>query len=159
MKVNTLRFGEIDIADEKILTFAHGIPPFDECTRYTLINSEETAPFLWLQSLDDPELALSVINPFRLFPDYAPAVSDDVLETIGDPPHQDILVLTVSVITKDYEKMFTNLVSPILINPHNNQARQIIMENSPYLTKQPIYEQVQAIVIGGTADAGSDPED
>ena len=110
MKANTLRFGEIDISEDKILVFEHGIPPFNDCIRYTLINSEETEPFLWLQSLDDPDLALAVINPFRLFPDYTPAVSDDVLEAIGNPPHEDILVLTVSVISKDYEKMFTNLV-------------------------------------------------
>ena len=158
MKVDTLRFGEIDISDDKIIVFENGIPPFEDSTKYTLINSEETEPFLWLQSLDEPNLALAVINPFRLFPDYAPAVSDDILETIGNPPHEDILVLTVCVILKDYEKMFTNLVSPILINPSNNQARQVIMENSPYMTKHPIYERVQALVIGGNANAGIDSE-
>lgn len=158
MKINTTRFGEIEIAEEKIILFQGGLPPFDDCVRFSLINSEETDPFLWLQSVDEPALALAVVNPFRLFPDYTPAVTDDILDSIGNPPDEDILILSVAVITRDYQKMFANLVSPILINPHNNSARQVIMENSPYLTKTPIYEQVQALVMGGTVNAGSDTE-
>jgi len=156
MKINTLRFGEIEIAEEKILNFEHGLPPFDHCQKFTLVNSEETDPFLWLQSVDEPELALAVVNPFRLFPDYTPAVTDDILDALGNPPDEDILILTVAVITREYQNMFTNLVSPILVNPHNNRARQVIMDNSPYLTKTPIYNEVQAVVIGGTVNAGSD---
>ena len=158
MKINTLRFGEIEISEEKILNFDHGLPPFDHCLRFTLINSEETEPFFWLQSVEEPDLALAVVNPFRLFPDYTPAVADEVLDALGNPPDEDILILTVAVITRDYQNMFANLVSPILVNPHNNRARQVIMDNSPYLTKTPIYDEVQAIVIGGTVDAGSHTE-
>ncbi|MCL2081873.1 MAG: flagellar assembly protein FliW [Oscillospiraceae bacterium] len=159
MKVHTMRFGEIDISEDKVLVFENGIPPFNECTKYTLICSEETDPFLWLQSLDDADLALAVVNPFRLFPDYAPSASDEVLGTIGNPPYEDILVLTVAVISSNYREMSTNLVSPILINPHTNQSRQIIMENSPYATKQPIYDRIEALVIGGEINVGSNPED
>ena len=162
MKINTVRFGEIDIAEEKVLTFEYGIPPFDNCTRFTIINSEETEPFLWLQSLDELDVSLAVVNPFRLFPDYSPIVNGADLERIGSPSDEDILVLTVAVIPRKYENMTTNLLSPILINPHNNSAQQIIMENSEYTIKQPIYEQVLALLNsdeseGGCKDAGINP--
>ena len=149
MKINTLRFGEIEIAEEKILEFEHGLPPFDHCQKFTLVKLEETDPFLWLQSIDEPELALAVVNPFCLFPDYLPAVTDDVMEAMGNPPDEDMLIFTVAVITREYQNMYTNLVSPIMVNPHNNKARQVIMDNSPYLTKTPIFNEVQALVTGG----------
>ena len=160
MKINTIRFGEIDIAEEKILSFERGLPGFSDCFRFTIISSEETDPFLWLQSLEEPDVALAVINPFRLFPDYAPVVNETDLERLGNPSDEDILALTVAVIPVKYENMTTNLVSPILINLKNNQAHQVIMENSSYQVREPIFERVQELLgedtEGGGTDAGSD---
>ncbi|MDR0292697.1 MAG: flagellar assembly protein FliW [Oscillospiraceae bacterium] len=164
MKINTIRFGEIDIAEEKILTFEKGLPGFNNCFRFTIISSDETDPFLWMQSLEEPDIALAVINPFRLFPDYAPIVNETDLEYLGNPSDEDILALTVAVIPVKYENMTTNLVAPILINLKNNQALQVIMENSQYQIKQPIFERVQQLLAGqdgqeaegGGKDAGSD---
>jgi flagellar assembly factor FliW len=156
-----VRFGEIEIAEEKVLDFEGGLPGFGDCCRFSIISSEETDPFLWLQSLEEPDVALAVINPFRLFPDYAPIVNEADLEKIGNPADDDILALTVAVIPVKYENMTTNLISPILINLSNNKARQIIMENSNYQIKQPIFEEVQRLLTeedaeGGGTDAGSD---
>ena len=161
MTINTIRFGEIDIAEEKILNFVNGLPGFSNCFRFTIISSEETDPFLWLQSLEEPDVALAVINPFRLFPDYVPVVNETDLDVIGNPSDEDVLALTVAVIPVKYENMTTNLLSPILINLQNNQARQIIMENSGYQVRQPIFDQVQQLLTGqeeegGGTDAGSD---
>jgi flagellar assembly factor FliW len=161
VNINTVRFGEIEIAEEKILHFEGGLPGFDNCLRFSIISSEETDPFLWLQSLEEPDVALAVINPFRLFPEYSPVVNEEDLGKIGNPADDDILALTVAVIPVKYENMTTNLVSPILINLKNNQARQIIMENSSYQVKQPIFEEVRRFLTeegteGGGTDAGSD---
>ena len=161
MRINTIRFGEIDIAEEKILKFENGLPGFEGCFNFTIISSEETAPFLWLQSLEEPDVALAVINPFRLFPDYTPIVNETDLERLGNPSDEDVLALTVAVIPVKYEHMTCNLVAPILINSKNNKAHQVIMENSSYQVKQPIFEMVQRILEseeaeGGGTDAGSD---
>ena len=164
MKINTIRFGEIDIAEEKILTFENGLPGFDECFRFTIISSEETDPFLWLQSIEDPDVALAVINPFRLFPDYSPVVNEVDLEQLGNPSDDDVLALTVAVIPVKYELMTTNLLSPILINLKTNKAHQVIMENSSYQVREPIFDRVQQLMgteagdatEGGSMDAGSD---
>lgn len=156
MKIRTSRFGEIDIAEEKILHFEEGIPPFEDFKSYALITSEDTEPFLWLQAVNEPDLAFAVINPFRLFPDYAPTVPEYALESIGHPPDEDILVLSMAVIPQDVSSMTTNLVSPLLINAKTNIGRQVIMDNSPYLVKTPIFDEVGALLNGGDADAGSD---
>ena len=159
MLINTSRFGEIDIPDEKFIEFAAGLPGFEQCKRFALISTEETAPFHWLQSVEIPDIALAVIDPFKIFPDYAPRVSETMLSDIGSPPDEDILLFTVAVIPGEVSNMTTNLVSPILINAKTNAARQVILEGSNYQIRHPIYELVCNLLNGGANNAGSDPQD
>ena len=58
MKVQTKIFGEIEIGDDKIITFPGGIIGFPEMTKFTLLFDEEKKPasIHWLQSLDEPAL-------------------------------------------------------------------------------------------------------
>ncbi len=156
MKINTTRFGEIDITDDKIIHFKDGVPGFENCKRFALITTEETDPFLWLQAFEETDISLAVINPFRLFPDYAPSVSSELLNDIGAPQDEDILLLTVAVIPRDFTRMTTNLVSPILINAKENIGKQIILENSEYQIRQNIYDKVNALLnSGGGQDAST----
>ena len=57
MKLKTRVFGEIDIDDEKIITFENGIIGFPDLKRFTLIfNEEKKGGISWMQSLDDCRL-------------------------------------------------------------------------------------------------------
>lgn len=149
MKIHTSRFGDIDIDNEKLITFQEGILGFEEYSDFALITSEDTDPFMWLQAVEEPDLALSVLNPFKLFGDYKPMVPESALADIGKPTDEDIILLAVSVIPKDALRMTANLVSPILINARTNLARQVVLENSPYMVRQPIYEAIHNLVNGG----------
>ncbi|WP_416145176.1 hypothetical protein [Planococcus koreensis] len=47
MKIHTTQFGEIDVADESVMTFEKGIPGFEEFKEYALIpaDASESSPF------------------------------------------------------------------------------------------------------------------
>ena len=83
MKVNTRLFGEIEVAEDRIITFTQGLMGFEEYTRYTLIyNSEKKGRIMWLQCLDEPQLAFTVSmqpsGPARQScPPHDPAAPDD----------------------------------------------------------------------------------
>ena len=67
MKLKTKHFGEIEIDESKIIHFPTGIIAFEEQKRFFIIdNPDENIPFSWLQSVDDPDLAFVIINPFYL---------------------------------------------------------------------------------------------
>lgn len=155
MQLNTVRFGEIDIPDEKIIKFAEGIPGLEHLKRFALISNEETEPFKWFQAMDDPEIALVVIDPNILFPKYYVNVPPDVVEELKLDDGDDTLILAVAVVPRDFKNMTTNLVSPIVINASKNLGKQVIMQNTEYLIKQPIYDLLQEYVNGGVLDAGS----
>ena len=60
--IDSTRFGSLEIPDDAVIEFPTGLIGLGG-TRYTLIAREESAPFLWLHSIDDPSLALPVTQP------------------------------------------------------------------------------------------------
>ena len=84
MKVNTKVFGEVDIADDKIIEFAGGIIGFPELTKFALIHDEEkgSGSIHWLQSMQEPAFAMPVMDPLLVVPDYNPEVDDELLKKI-----------------------------------------------------------------------------
>ena len=64
MKVKTSRFGEREVDASRIITFTEGIPGFQECRRYFLMEHDVKSPFAWLQSLKKiDELDVDYIVP------------------------------------------------------------------------------------------------
>ena len=57
MQVRTTRFGNVEIAEDRVIMFPNGLLGFSDYTRFCLLEPSEDACFFWLQSLDDPALA------------------------------------------------------------------------------------------------------
>lgn len=147
MKINTRIFGEIEIADEKVITFENGIIGFPELRRFTLLHDEEKgtgAGIRFLQSLDEPEFAMPVMDPLIVKPDYDPEVDDELLTSAGHITAENILVLVTVSVPSDLTQMSVNLQGPIVINVEERKACQIIVDSAKYMVKFPIYEILQA---------------
>ena len=76
MNIKTKNFGEITIADEKIIEFPSGIIGFPELTRFALIHDEDkgVGGIHWLQSVQEPNFAMPVMDPLLVKEDYNPTV-------------------------------------------------------------------------------------
>ncbi len=151
MKINTKIFGEVTIADEKIITFEKGIIGFPELKRFTLIHDEEKGTNVgirFLQSIEEPAFALPVMDPLIVRPDYAPEVDDELLGNMGELTEENILVLVTVTVPSDLTKMSVNLQGPIVVNVDERKACQIIVEGDKYPVKFPIYEILQAGKVG-----------
>ena len=147
MLVKTRFFGEVDIEDEKILTFDNGILGFEDMKRWTLIYDIEKGsegPISWFQSLDMAELALPVINPYTVTAVYEPVVEDELLKPLGEFKDEELVTfLTITIPSEDPSKTTANFRAPILINPVNRKGIQVIVNNEDYPIKFSIYESVQ----------------
>ena len=147
MRVNTRLFGEIEIADDKLITFPSGIIGFPDMTKFTLIYDEEQgtgAGIRWLQSLDEPGFAMPVMDPLVVKADYNPEVDDELLKRIGSVNMDNILVLVTVTVPSDLTKMSVNLQGPIIINVEERKACQIIVDAEGCPVKYPIYDILQA---------------
>lgn len=140
MKADTRLFGEIDIQDDKIITLKEGIIGFPDLQHFTLIFDEEKKGGVkWLQSMDDPEFAMPVINPLDVKPDYKPTVSTEELEALGEMPIESTFILVTMTVPKEIEKMSVNLKAPFIINMENLQGAQLIVEDD-YPVKYMVYD-------------------
>ena len=143
MKIETRIFGEIEIDDSKIIRFPGGIIGFPEMTDFALIHDEEKgkdAPIRWLQSLQETQFAMPVMDPLIVSRDYNPEVEDELLNPIQIENPEEVLVLVTVSVPRDITKMSVNLQAPIIINAENKKAAQVIVDTEIYPVKYYIYD-------------------
>ena len=90
-----------------------------------------------MQSLQETNFAMPVIDPLAVVSDYNPTVEDDLLKVIGDST--DPLVLVTITVPSDLTKMSVNLKAPIVINVESRKAVQVILDED-YPVKFYIYD-------------------
>ncbi len=138
--INTVRFGEIEIEEEKIIRFSAGIPAFEEEQEFVIIPYDEESPFVFLQSMQTAELAFLMTSPFIFFPEYQFEIDDDSIEALAIEREEDLLIYVLLTLPgKDIKQMTANLLGPIVINQQNHQAKQIILDKSEYKTKHRLF--------------------
>ena len=146
MKVNTRLFGEVDIADDKIITLDKGIVGFPDLKRFTLIydtEKDDKTAIMWFQSLDEPQFAMPVAVPGDIIPEYNPTVNDELLEPLGELNEDNLYVLVTVKVPKNIEDMTINLKAPIIINTDTLRGGQLIVEDD-YEVRYPVYEILKA---------------
>ncbi|MBO5341757.1 MAG: flagellar assembly protein FliW [Lachnospiraceae bacterium] len=144
MVMNTRLFGEVTIDDNKMLHFPGGIVGFPDLQDFALIHDAEQGEgggIHWMQSVQEPNFAMPVIDPLRVKPDYDPIVEDELLSTLGEIQPNDVLVLVTITVPSDLTKMTVNLKAPFIINVATRKACQVIVED--YEIKFPVYDILQ----------------
>ena len=141
-KINTLRFGELEIEEQDVVRFADGIPAFEDEHEFVVLPYEEGTLYMFLQSMMTPELAFLMTDPFVFFPDYSFELDDENMEKLAINSMDDVLVCTlISVPRSGVADMTTNLLAPVVINRHTMQARQIVLEKTQYTTKHRLFPE------------------
>ena len=140
MKIQTAHFGEVEIDEQNILTFEKGLPGLEEDKRYALLSNRESHPISWLQSLDRKEIALPVIDPFVLCPDYSFDIDQEDVEKLEIEEVKDVYVLCILVIPSNINAMTINLAAPVIINVNIKKGCQIILDDRRYRVRFPISE-------------------
>ncbi|MBS6821044.1 MAG: flagellar assembly protein FliW [Roseburia sp.] len=143
MLVKTKYFGEINLSEDKIITMERGMFGFEEYKKYTILydSEKEGRPNVsWFQSVEEPSLAFSVINPMAVMEDYNPIVEDELLKGLGEITEENIVVLLPLTVPQEITNMTANLKAPIIINADTRKGAQVVVENEEYEIKYKIYD-------------------
>lgn len=136
MIISTSRFGQLDVDPERLITFDDGILGFPKEHRFALIQTGEGSGFYWLQSVDRTDLAFVVCDPRLFVADYqVPAKLAD-LECIGitDPDQAQVF----TIVNKVDGLLTGNFQGPLVVNVANRRARQLVLSDKRYSTRQPL---------------------
>ena len=128
MNIITRDFGEIKINKEDIITFTQPIIGFDDYKKFIILHDEDTSrQIAWSQSIEESELCFIVIDPSTTVRDYKNKFNlpESVKRYLGEGEYEFWLIMVVS---DDIKQSTINLKSPILINPENRLAMQLVLE-------------------------------
>lgn len=134
-RIQTQLFGEIEIEQEKIITFEQGLPGFEQARGFVFLPLEDSM-FTIMQSADS-ELHFVTLNPFMVFPDYDFDLSQSDMDYLGINREKDILVYNIVVIHQEFGKSTVNMQAPIVLNLGTNKGKQIVLNQ--YKMKQPLF--------------------
>ncbi len=141
-KVNTSRFGEIEVDEKKIVHFKDGIPAFEDEHEFIILPYEEESPYYFMQSLKSPDLAFLLTIPFLFFPEYTFEVDDQSVKELDIQRQESVFYYSmVTIPNGSIRYMTANLVAPIVLNADNMQAKQVVLEKSNYTTKHRLFPE------------------
>lgn len=135
MKIETARFGAIEVAPEDLVTFPDGLPGF-EAKRFALVPDPEAPLVLWLQALEDPTVALMTVDPVALGVDFEPRFKPAETRVVA-PEGVDTVECRVIARGEADGTARLNLFAPLLVNRGLGLAAQLPLVGSGYGTEAP----------------------
>jgi flagellar assembly factor FliW len=134
--LESTRFGTLEIPHDAVVEFPNGLIGLGG-HRYALLAREEDATFIWLHSLDDPDLALPLTNPWRFFAGFEVELADDEAERLGVDASDDTTVYVTVRAAESLEDFSANLRAPILIT--HGQGHQVINQAPDAPVRAPLF--------------------
>jgi flagellar assembly factor FliW len=132
MKINTTRFGEIEIAESDLIVMKGSILGFEHLNRFVLLIHDEKTPLWWFQSVEDGSVAFVVVNPRFINPEFDPAFSEGDLEFLEITDSNDIVLLAIVTVRSHPFRVTANLRAPVLINVRTRMGSQVVLDDPDY---------------------------
>lgn len=142
MKINTSRFGELEIDENSCFEMIQPIIGYENEREFILIQHRENDVFKWFQSIKTPELAFAVAFASSFGIDYSYELPDGVQEYLNIKEVDDILTLNTVVIPHENPKASTiNLLAPLVFNIHSRKGAQIVLSDPNFKIDHPLFEK------------------
>ena len=153
MKLKTNRFGILEISRDDVIFFPEGILGFSKYKNYFLVESNMTPYFLWLQSIDNGDIAFPLLEPQLFMLDYKVSLNAEDKKLLStDKDGAKLKVLSVITLTEDPKLMSANLRAPIIINLAESIAKQVVLSDANYPVSHPIINDLQRMMSQSSND-------
>ena len=138
MRVQTTRFGEQEVDDDKVIRMPEGMLGFAE-KRFVLLTPPKLGPFCWFQAVDNPDLAFVVVDAAECVPEGTFALTREESRALEFDEGSEGLFLLVVTMAPNPNGITVNLRGPIALNPDKLIAKQIVLEGDRFSTRHPFF--------------------
>lgn len=147
MIIATTRFGQVEIKNEDILTFAEGLLGFADLKKFVLLDDPSDEIFAWLQSCDASAIAFPLLEPEIFSDTYNVTMSKSDMEALKVKEQKDAHYFSIITIPEDPTQMTANMKAPIVINMKEKLARQCVLQDNNLAIREPIFKKLQQRVV------------
>lgn len=123
------------------ITFEKGLLGLEHLKKYKIEEIEDNEDFKLISSIEDPDISLVIISPFKVKEDYEIDLSDETVKNLQIDSSDDVLLYTTVTVNSDVKKITTNLRAPLVINKKNNLAEQVVLSKEAYEIKYPLVKE------------------
>jgi flagellar assembly factor FliW len=128
MDIHTTRFGTLRVETDDLIQFPRGLLGLEECRQWVLLADAQNNAVGWLQSGDQPHVALAIVSPRRFVPDYQIRVARRDLKPLDLEQITDAHVLVV--VGGSQRSLTLNLKAPLVINLEKRLGCQVVVKDS-----------------------------
>jgi flagellar assembly factor FliW len=115
---------------DHLITFPAGLIGLPQMKHF-LLADEGRRPWMRLESLDEPRLAFTVVDPRSLRPEYRPPVEPAVLETTGSFSPAEVAFFVLAVEGPGGPET-VNLLAPLAVNVARRLGVQVVLDPAEY---------------------------
>lgn len=132
--------GAIEVPADRLITVCEPLAGFPECSAYALIDhvradGTTSASVFWFQAAERPFQAFVVTDPWGVFTEYSPEISDADAAQLGLVNFEDARVFAILTVPRTPSGITVNLRGPIVVNMAKRVAKQVILLNDEYHTR------------------------
>ncbi len=151
LTIDSSRFGALEIPDADAIEFPLGLIGLGGL-RYALLDRNPGSGFQWLHSLEDPGLALPVVDPREFFAGFALVLSDEDRERIGAPDLSAAQVYVTVRTAPDPVDTLVNLRAPIVV--WEGRGHQVLNTAPGAELRVPLFDAAGGRGAGGAGGFG-----
>jgi flagellar assembly factor FliW len=141
LTLQTKDFGLLTIEESSVVAFPEGLPGFEGCRRFALLEHPNSAGLVFLQGVDEPGLCFITVPVACLWPDYRIALSAEDRELLrieeSRPIGKDTLALAILSFAAG-EEPTANLLAPVVIHLPSCCGIQAVRADGTYQVREPI---------------------
>ncbi len=133
------RFGPIEVSEDAVLHFESGLPGFQGCRRFIVMDHDRETPLKWLQCVDRPEVAFLIVEPGEIGAAYDLDLPAEALRVLGlttDTPTENVAVFLI--LTAEEGELTANLRAPVVVNLAKRGACQLILDGAGAPLRHPL---------------------
>ncbi|MGE4157661.1 MAG: flagellar assembly protein FliW [Planctomycetota bacterium] len=138
MKVETTRFGQLEIPVEGEYLFPLGLLGLEELRRFCLVPHPGGAALQWLQSMESADVAFPVCDPRRFVADYHVALKISELTPLALSTLEEAQVLAILRVPAKPDKPTLNLLGPLILNPARRLGMQYVVNSGRWTSRHEI---------------------
>jgi flagellar assembly factor FliW len=129
------------LQEDKVFEFPAGLFGFPSVKRFIVGEVPGGGDLLkQLIAVDEPDVAFTIAYPFALFPSYAPDIPEEDLNEVGAENAEQVLLYVILNVPEQFREATANLRAPLIFNPFTRKARQVILADDRFKTRERLFK-------------------